>query len=473
MTIVSKRRFGFTSASVYRRKEPHAFKYLSERATFWIAVLSIFAFVTGNMVGQHGWNVFWKSVLGEGSDSMIVFTGMVPPISQIPDYEKWAKLGGNIRTNTFRQVPKDLLVPMPRYIRHGDDLTSDAELRRVYFVEHLGTYANGRGKGSHLGEDISVPEGTPVLSIANGIVFRTGFESGGYGNFVVIKHPNVPDVERRGEKSTIYSVYAHLSASLVQEGMVVQKGDQIGQSGQTGFATAPHLHFQIDLSTAPYHPYWPFTAADQRTAKMSFVQAIDAGLRRENGVLYTLDPMLTVQTYDAFTGPVVASAASSSSSSAPRLSTLEQRKLARLVKMASQSTLVAFSETAPVIAIPAPASSSAASITPVPVPATAGAGTVASIRIAHEGSFSRDRGWKTVTLTLLDSNGNVVTTPNENRKIYLRTAFGSAEFKTATVSLADFKKGTLQTAVLPLADQTLVIQVEPYKSMSGPMRFVR
>ena len=87
-TIVTKRRLGFTSSSVYRRREPHAFAYLSERATFWVAVLSVFAFVTGNMIGQHGWHVFWKSVMGEGSDSMIVFTGMVPPIAQIPDYER-------------------------------------------------------------------------------------------------------------------------------------------------------------------------------------------------------------------------------------------------------------------------------------------------------------------------------------------------------------------------------------------------
>lgn len=471
MTSVAKRTVGFTSASVYRRREPHAFKYLSERATFWIAVLSVFAFVTGNMVGQHGWHVFWKSVLGEGNDALIAFTGTIPPVAQVPDYEKWGRLGGDVHTHTFRQVPKDLLVPLPRYVHHGQNLSADALLRRVYFVEHLGTYESGRGKGSHAGVDISLPEGTPIQSIASGVVDRVDEDAGGYGTFVVVRHPNVPDVERLGEKSTIYSVYAHLSSALVHEGMVVQKGDVIALSGSSGFATAPHLHFQIDRSNAPYHPYWLFSGAEQREAGLTFTQAIDRGLHRERGVQYTMDPMLTVQAYATFTGTVVADA---SVSSAKRPMTVADRRQARLSRIAARRTLVAFNDaqtpTATSLVAPSALSSSSVSTSAMANP---GIGTVTSVRIAHDGSFTRERGWKTVTLTLLDAQGRIVTVPAENRKLYLGTAFGRAEFRNPTINLTDFTKGVYETQMRPLADQTVVIEEKTYKVLSAPMKFVR
>lgn len=468
MTIVSKRTFGFTSNSVYRRKEPHAFKYLSERATFWIAVLSVFAFVTGNMVGQNGWHVFWKSVLGEGSDSMVVFTGMVPPVEKVPDYERWGKLGGSVHTHTFRQVPRDLLVALPRYVRHGDDLTGSPELRRTYFVEHLGTYENGRGKGSHVGEDISLPEGTPIRSVASGIVERVGNDPGGYGTYILVRHPNVPDIEERGKTSTIYSAYAHLSATLVEEGTVVIKGDTIALSGRTGNVSAPHLHFQMDRASAPFHPYWPFTGADQREAHMNFTQAINAGLRRENAVQYTLDPMLTVQAFESYVAPVVVADASGtspmrSSSASSRLTIADRRRL-RLARLtAGKPILVAYTEPLPASPAPVAASSFAAP----------GLGVIASIRITHDGSFTKDRGWEKVTLLLLDAEGRIVSAPTSKETVYLRTAFGRAEFKPSAVPVASFENGVAHVEMLPLGEQTMVVQVEPLGTLSLPMKYVR
>src|SRR5688572_12677364 len=105
----------FSSNSLYRRSEPHAFHFLSQRVTFWVAALSVIAFVTGNMMGQHGWHVFWKSVLGGYDDSLIVYTGTVSPIEYVPDYTRWSMYGGNAEEHTYRQVPKDLLIPMPKY----------------------------------------------------------------------------------------------------------------------------------------------------------------------------------------------------------------------------------------------------------------------------------------------------------------------------------------------------------------------
>ena len=68
--------------------------------------------------------------------------------------------------------------------------------------------------GSHNAIDIRAPIGTPVLSIANGVVVRT-METDATGNrFVVIRHDNVPI---NGKMQNIYSGYLHLSEISVQE----------------------------------------------------------------------------------------------------------------------------------------------------------------------------------------------------------------------------------------------------------------
>src|SRR3989338_2642770 len=115
MTFSTRRRTGFRSAALHKKREPGALHYLSERMTFWIALFSLFAFVTGNMMGQHGWHVFWKSVLGGYDDSLIVYDGTVPPVAKIPDYSRWALYGGNRWQHSFRTAPQDLLVDLPRY----------------------------------------------------------------------------------------------------------------------------------------------------------------------------------------------------------------------------------------------------------------------------------------------------------------------------------------------------------------------
>ena len=470
MTIVAKRSFGFTASSVYRRKEPHAFRYLSERATFWIAVLSVFAFVTGNMVGQHGWNVFWKSVLGEGDESLIVFTGTVPPIANVPDLERWAALGGDVRSHTFRQVPADVLVALPLYDGNAQETSLE---KRVYYVHHLGTYDTGRGEGSHPGVDIAVPVGTPVQSIAAGIVTRADNDPGGYGNFIVVKHPNVPDPDRPGAVTALYSVYGHLSAIGVGEGAVVMKGEQIGLSGKTGFATGPHLHFQIDRDSAPWHPYWPFTSAEARTAGLSFVQAINQGLHRERGKDFTLDPIPWIAGHQQYTAPVATAdtAEKSSSASSRRPMTVAERRALRLSK---RGTAVAVAEPVKAPVTAAAPSSANSSSSAASVAARTGIGAVAGLRISHDGSFTKTRGWERVTLMLLDADGRVVTDSSSTERITLRTAYGRAEFKPSVVSIADFRNGVVQVEMLPLGEQTVVVQAEPFRQdLSEPMKYVR
>lgn len=95
----------------------------------------------------------------------------------------------------------------------------------------------------HMAIDYGVPVGTPVGAMAEGVVEFAG-PRGGLGNAVIIRHPD-------GSTST----YAHLSAANVQPGALVQAGQPIGASGQTGTVTGPNLHIAVrDAHGNPVDP---------------------------------------------------------------------------------------------------------------------------------------------------------------------------------------------------------------------------
>ncbi|MDI3384921.1 peptidoglycan DD-metalloendopeptidase family protein [Streptomyces sp. B-S-A8] len=87
--------------------------------------------------------------------------------------------------------------------------------------------------GYHTGVDLAVPQGTPVYSVAAGVVVLAR-RSGAYGKAVTIKM-------RDGR----YSIYAHLSRIRVKDGGRVHAGQRIADSGNTGRSTGPHLHLEI------------------------------------------------------------------------------------------------------------------------------------------------------------------------------------------------------------------------------------
>ncbi|WP_162160906.1 peptidoglycan DD-metalloendopeptidase family protein [Leptolyngbya sp. PCC 6406] len=88
----------------------------------------------------------------------------------------------------------------------------------------------------HRGIDIAGPVGTPIVAAATGVVVTSGWNSGGYGNMVDIRHPD-------GSLTR----YAHHSRNLVQAGQQVRQGQQIAEMGSTGFSTGPHLHFEVHI----------------------------------------------------------------------------------------------------------------------------------------------------------------------------------------------------------------------------------
>ncbi|MDR1970473.1 MAG: M23 family metallopeptidase [Treponema sp.] len=103
--------------------------------------------------------------------------------------------------------------------------------RRVFI------YTDGsRDRSIHAGVDYGVPTGTAVRACADGMVVLAHSRIV-TGNSVVLEH--LPGV---------YSLYYHLDRMAVSEGQIVKSGEMLGNSGSTGLATGPHLHWEIRVS---------------------------------------------------------------------------------------------------------------------------------------------------------------------------------------------------------------------------------
>ena len=99
------------------------------------------------------------------------------------------------------------------------------------------------GKGGNEGINIAVPEGTPVKAAEGGTVAYAGSELKGYGNLVLIRHPN-----------GYVSAYAHNGELKVKRGDAVKRGQVVASSGQSGNVSSPQLHFELRKGSAPVDP---------------------------------------------------------------------------------------------------------------------------------------------------------------------------------------------------------------------------
>ncbi|MCO5093067.1 peptidoglycan DD-metalloendopeptidase family protein [Bosea sp. (in: a-proteobacteria)] len=99
------------------------------------------------------------------------------------------------------------------------------------------------GKGGNEGINIAVPEGTPIKAAEGGTVAYAGSELKGYGNLVLIRHPN-----------GYVSAYAHNGELKVKRGDTVKRGQVVANSGQTGNVSSPQLHFELRKGSEPVDP---------------------------------------------------------------------------------------------------------------------------------------------------------------------------------------------------------------------------
>jgi len=104
-----------------------------------------------------------------------------------------------------------------------------------------------QGVHGYNGVDYGAPIGTPVYAAAEGSVIVSRFQTlsnpwfGGYGNYIVIEHPNGTQ-----------TLYGHLNAVYTPIGARVDKGQVIGEVGNTGKSTGAHLHFEVRGAKNPF-----------------------------------------------------------------------------------------------------------------------------------------------------------------------------------------------------------------------------
>ena len=116
----------------------------------------------------------------------------------------------------------------------------------------------GRTK-RHTGVDFALPPGNPIYVTGDGVVESVKFEFFGYGNHVVIDHGF-------GYKTR----YAHLKSIGVVEGMKVKRGECIGESGNSGRSSGPHLHYEVLYKDRPVNPanYYDLNITTEEFATM-------------------------------------------------------------------------------------------------------------------------------------------------------------------------------------------------------------
>ena len=106
-----------------------------------------------------------------------------------------------------------------------------------------GRIIQGYRKGQNDGINIAVPEGTAIKAAEGGVVAYAGNELKGYGNLVLIRHPN-----------GFVSAYAHNSQLKVKRGDQVRRGQTIAAAGRTGNVSTPQLHFELRKGANPVNP---------------------------------------------------------------------------------------------------------------------------------------------------------------------------------------------------------------------------
>ena len=120
-------------------------------------------------------------------------------------------------------------------------ITVGTKVRPVYVWPAHGSYTGNFGIDTingayrkHKGIDIAAPKGTDIFAARGGKVVYAGWNTGGYGNLIIIEHDNGTQ-----------TYYAHNSQILVNVGDMVYQGQHIGEMGATGRVTGVHCHFEL------------------------------------------------------------------------------------------------------------------------------------------------------------------------------------------------------------------------------------
>jgi murein DD-endopeptidase MepM/ murein hydrolase activator NlpD len=129
---------------------------------------------------------------------------------------------------------RDRLAAMPSIMPTAGWLTSAFSSMRSHPILHVAR--------PHQGIDVTAPMGAPILSPARGRVVSAGWETG-YGQVIEVDHG-----------FGIRTRFAHCSRLLARPGQTVQRGEKIAEVGNSGLATGPHLHYEVEVKGRPENP---------------------------------------------------------------------------------------------------------------------------------------------------------------------------------------------------------------------------
>lgn len=154
-------------------------------------------------------------------------------------YPDWEDDGINLYSNV--QLPNDYKIDLRNFCMPTTNriVTSNYGYRK-------------RFRRQHKGLDINAYPGDTIRVAFDGKVRVVDFQKGGYGNVVVVRHPN-----------GLETVYGHLSKHLTKQGATLKAGDPIGLAGSTGRSTGTHLHFETRLLGEYIDPAKLFDFANQ------------------------------------------------------------------------------------------------------------------------------------------------------------------------------------------------------------------
>ena len=122
----------------------------------------------------------------------------------------------------------------------------------------------------HEGLDVKVYIGDTIRAAFDGKVRICKYNGGGYGYYIVIRHPN-----------GLETLYGHLSKQIVKKDQVVRAGEPIGLGGNTGKSSGSHLHFETRVLGQPIDPALLFDFEHQDVVSDYFV--LQNGISKGNG----------------------------------------------------------------------------------------------------------------------------------------------------------------------------------------------
>lgn len=140
-----------------------------------------------------------------------------------PEIDIYTEGWNSKRVNPFsaNQVPDKMVIDVTGFVMPcAGRMTSNYGYRAKF----------GR---MHKGVDIGIRNNDTIRAAFDGKVRLTNYEAKGYGNYIIVRHPN-----------GLETVYGHLNRALVKPDQVVKAGQPIGLGGSTGRSTGPHLHFE-------------------------------------------------------------------------------------------------------------------------------------------------------------------------------------------------------------------------------------